>query len=276
MKRLHGRGFTIIETLIVLAVTSAMFIVAILAFSGQQEKTRFAQANRDTESKVRDVANDVSAGYFPEVVGWNCTATGGAAPVIDEDSGSGQGTNQDCIFIGKALHFGAGDANCGNNCSDVRIVTVAGRRQAPLGGKEVTSLTDAKQVAATTNSPYNESYQLKYGMGVYRVVDGEGNPLSGVAFLSSLGSYNDSDDIVAGSQSVGLYRVGTKLESDAEQFAGDVAAIQDDDRISTATICMTNGGASGRKAALILTEQSAGISTELVVDEAVPEACNVA
>jgi hypothetical protein len=104
---------------------------------------------------------------------------------------------------------------------------------------------------------------------------GRGNPLSGVAFLSSLGSYNDNDDIVAGSQSVGMYKVGTKLESDAEQFANDVEAIQEGDRISSAILCMSNDGDIGRKAAILLTEQAAGISTELVVDSAVPGACDV-
>ena len=41
MNRLKNRGFTIIEAMIVLAVTSAMFIVAMLAVNGQQERTCF-------------------------------------------------------------------------------------------------------------------------------------------------------------------------------------------------------------------------------------------
>jgi len=278
MKRLaRAEGFTIVETLIVLAVTAGMFVVAALAFSGQQEKTRFTQGTRDAESKILDVANDVSAGFFAETDEWECLPSATSSPIVQRSSlGAGQGTNQACIFIGKALQFGPDDANCSNNCTTMRIATVVGHRTTtPASGtRDVETLAETRPGAAPSGSPYDERYLLKYGLGAYRIINGDnGTLLGGIAFLSSLGVYEGTDP-VGGSQVVGMYALpgsGT-LGISANTFDTNlVRAVRD--RMRTATICFRDNRNGGRLAAVVLTEQATGIASNLIVDN-VPAGCN--
>lgn len=104
----RGAGYTILETLIFLAVTGAMFASAMAFISGRQARTEFASAVRDFEISMNDIANDVANGYYANatdggqrisctVQGGNIVVTGGGADV--------QGSNKGCIFIGRALMF---------------------------------------------------------------------------------------------------------------------------------------------------------------------------
>lgn len=274
MKRpIAAQGFTIIEAMIVLSVTSAMFIVAVLAFSGQQDRTRFSQSTRDVEAKVADVANDVAAGYFPETDAWQCTPRSGNSPLIQQNSTGGQGTNQDCIFIGKALQFGPNDANCGNNCSEMRIATIVGHRTIVTanGEREVETLAETRPGAAPSGSPYDDRYFLQYGLGVYGIYDDTDTPIGGVAFLSSLGASDSNGDPISGSQTVGLYRLNGSLGVTASSFDSNaVRGIQSDPdaRIQSATLCLSDSTdeTTGRRAALVLTEQAGGVGTQIIVD----------
>lgn len=277
MRRLaQARGFTIVETLIVLAVTAAMFIVAVTAFSGQQERTRFSQATRDITSKVTDVANDVSAGYFADTDEWTCTQRPTDSPLIDRGAASsGQGKNQDCIFLGKALQFGPNDNDCESSCSTMRIATIVGHRTttAATGTRDTETLAEARPGAAPVGSPYDENYVLPYGLGVYRILDDNDQPTGGVAFITSLGASDSSNNPIAGSQTVGLYEIDVSLGISTDTFdTAGVKALRENASISKATLCLSNGGLTGRKAALVLTEQATGINTNLIVDN-VPAGC---
>jgi prepilin-type N-terminal cleavage/methylation domain-containing protein len=95
-------GFTLFEVMITMAVSAAMLVMTVILFNGQQRKTQFAQSVRDLEQTLQDVQNDTATGYFPNST-YVCTATP-TGPEISAGSGV-QGTNQDCIFLGKAIHF---------------------------------------------------------------------------------------------------------------------------------------------------------------------------
>ena len=95
-------GFTLLEVMITLAISSVMLVTAIIAFGGQQRRTSFQQGMRDIESRVRDVLNDVSVGYYPTNLS-NCLYTT-SGPFFRSTS-SEQGKNFDCVFVGKAIHF---------------------------------------------------------------------------------------------------------------------------------------------------------------------------
>ncbi len=96
-------GFTILETMIVTAVSAAMLVSAVTLFSGEQSKTQFNQSLRDIESVIQDVINDTETGYFPNLGDTDCDVSSGE-PVIGS-GGDEQGANLDCIFLGKTMHF---------------------------------------------------------------------------------------------------------------------------------------------------------------------------
>lgn len=252
-------GFTIVETMIVLAVTSAMFIVAMLAFNGQQEKTRFTQANRDFESKMRDIANDISTGYFPDQSGVQCSASGTGVSFVPSGSAQ-QGTNDQCIFLGKAVRL----TGCTGGCKNLAIEVVAGRRQD--SGEEVTTLAQARPTVATA---YSDSYTMQYGLVPKKVVNAGGTLIAGFALMSSLAGYQNGDP-VSGSQSSSLYGINEGVD-----FNGQVGLVRDSNLTSKVTICLSNdaAGNNGRKAALTISDTSSGIVTDVVLD-GVPEVCN--
>ena len=96
-------GFTLFEVMITMAVSGAMLVTAVVLFGGQQRKVQFAQSTRDLKATIQDVMNDTATGYFPNS-SFSCTSSA-TGPVIDINGGVEQGSNQSCIFMGKALHL---------------------------------------------------------------------------------------------------------------------------------------------------------------------------
>ncbi len=122
-------GFTIVETLIVLAVTAAMFLLAFVAIGGKQNETEFQQAINDFQSSMQQIVNQVSSGNFQEAKQISCS-TGGSGPDISNYTGpnpSSLGTNPDCVFLGKVIQFA--------NQSDPQkyiVYPIAGLRRDPF------------------------------------------------------------------------------------------------------------------------------------------------
>lgn len=100
-------GYTIVETLIVLAVTSMMFAAIVVSFNGRQARVEFSQAVRDYESMMQNIMSDVSKGYYSSE-GYECYIDSGNhyKPTLKErliPANNTTGTNGDCIFMGKIL-----------------------------------------------------------------------------------------------------------------------------------------------------------------------------
>jgi type II secretory pathway pseudopilin PulG len=131
MKRQNAlAGYTIIEVLIFLAVSGGLLVSVMTLVSGQQQKTQFTTGVRDFESKMQDLINDVETGFFPSSSDLGCSVTGmetnsAARPQVVDSSSREQGTNQDCVFLGKAIQFYRGS---GGEVTDYRAMTIAGKR----------------------------------------------------------------------------------------------------------------------------------------------------
>lgn len=96
-------GYTIVEVLIVLAISSAMFAIAANFISGKQEHTSFTQGVNETASRLQDIIEQVTDGHYSDVP---LTCSQGAGLTINDGSPTpGQGRNQDCVFLGKIIHF---------------------------------------------------------------------------------------------------------------------------------------------------------------------------
>lgn len=101
--RRYNDGYTIVETLIVLAVTAAMFSAILVLFRGRQARVEFSQAVRDYEAMLQNIVNDVSKGYFSSD-GYKCEISGpDQSPTVTPDASGRTGTNGDCAFFGKVL-----------------------------------------------------------------------------------------------------------------------------------------------------------------------------
>ena len=87
-------GYTIIETLIVLAVTAAMFVVTVILVSGQIARYQFRGGVLNSQQSVQSVLNDVQTGYF------NLADSTSAACNSGSNSEPG---DSDCVYIGKRI-----------------------------------------------------------------------------------------------------------------------------------------------------------------------------
>lgn len=207
------QGFTIVETMIVLAVTGAMFVVAALAISGRQNRTDFQIGSRNLQIAIQGVINETSSGYYPNNGDFTCSAgSGHNVKITSSGSGSAQGQSTNCVFGGKVLAFA-------RNTADYSTYSLAGRRVTTTG-QEVTSASDAWLTAiqqSTVSAKLPNAIQY-YGVR-YSSSGSFSNESVVVPFLSSFGSaYTTSDGQTAGSQSIGLYgysNIPTFTSSDA-------------------------------------------------------------
>lgn len=165
MRKAKG-GFTIVETLIFLAVSGAMFVIAFYGMRGQQDSVGFRQSLNGMEQKIREIFNNVDNGYFGNTGQYTCTAPGPSYRIVTPlpASTSGGGNSGDCVFIGKTIDFNGSDK------SKMNIATLIGSRLAPNLTYN-TTLIEASQLA--------ETYAINNGVkwsGSYLYDAGSGQP----------------------------------------------------------------------------------------------------
>lgn len=238
-----ARGFTILETLIVLAVTAGLFIAVAVTLSGRQNRTQFSQAVQDMQSQIQQVISDVGTGFYPSRSNFQCVAalTG---PSLSAGSNE-QGENKGCVFLGKAIQFGVN----GTDPEQFKIFTIAGL-QRTTAGTEVTTYAEAKPKAVSPpGSPdVTETGKLLYGLTVHSATYGPSNvPIGSVAFVNSLAAYG-TDSIVSGSQQVRVMPVrnsslGRTQDQTAQTINSQLAA-SDIDPNGGVKICFVSGGSN--------------------------------
>jgi type II secretory pathway pseudopilin PulG len=197
-----AQGFTIVETLIVLAVTSSLFLIAATMINGKQNKTDFQIGSRNLQQQFQQIINETASGYYPNN-GFTCLVPGAGSHVSFSSGAATLGQNTGCIFIGKTVAFDT-------NTPDSYIVySLAGRR---LGGtnEQVVSPKDAwttpiKQTEDNVKYPNN----LQFVWGQTQSIAGVPSSLStsngfGIAFMSSFANFVSAMGNSSGSQQVEL------------------------------------------------------------------------
>jgi len=172
-------GYTVVEVMIFLAVTALLFSLIVVTFSGQRGRTQFSTAARDVESRLQDIANDVSTGFYPSTGSFRCRESGGE-PDIDSVA-TDQGTNQDCVYLGRVVHF-----NVGGDKGRYTVYSVVGLRQS--GGEDAIDYNEAEP---TTDLILSEQQTLPGGLEIGYVRSG-GSNINGIGYLSTLGKLDAS------------------------------------------------------------------------------------
>lgn len=217
---LKARGFSIIETLIVLAVTGGLFTAVAFAISGRQNKTQFEQSIQEVKSQIEQTINDVSVGFYPNTSNFSCQA-GGSGPLISGTSRD-QGENTGCVFLGRVLQFDI----AGTDPEEFRTFTMAGL-QRDSSGNEITTYAASVPTAvapSTVNPAYPDASSrgtLKYGLTTREVYYGSPKTnIGAIAFVNSLASYS-SGSIVSGSGHVNVIPINNSGLDVAQQNAVD-------------------------------------------------------
>ena len=219
-KGLGAGGYTLVEVMIVMAISGSLLLAAGAMISGQRNRTEFSQAIREIDSQIQDVINDVATGYYANTANFNCSAAGAPSRprLTPTASGDSQGTNRDCVFIGRVMHFGVANSDR----ERFNVYNVVGLRQALSGGEyaNVQTLAQARPTAMargsadTTTPDSTEQKKLQYGLRI-RSMTVNGQPVGAVGFLGSLvpGASNGGN-LVSGAQTVNMLPIpGTTLDA---------------------------------------------------------------
>jgi type II secretory pathway pseudopilin PulG len=264
MKRRNSAGYTILEVMIVLAVTTALFVGVAVLFGGRQGQTQTEQSVRDLESKIQNITNDVATGYFPN--GIKCTATSTPAdPVVPSAAPATAGSNSGCIFLGKIASF----AN-----DKINLLSIVGRQfTGAIGNSSATSsLGEAVPVAVQINP---ESYSYNYGLKPIKIYDmaNDTTQYGAIAFMNQLGGGSGGASPLTGSRSILLYGITGTVINDSIGTASGKAGVAGNYVALTkgARICLLGG--NGKRAEITVGAGGGQVGTNVTIDKGVSSAC---
>lgn len=179
--RLTGGGYTIIEVMIFLAVSSLLFVAATVAIGGQQGHTEFNTAVNDVNTKFQQWIDQVTNGFSGSTATatasqFNCSIVEGY-PVLTPAAigGNTRGANPDCIFLGKAIQIN--QAGSSQDPRKIYAYTVLGKRTTNTTTNDlVADIVNAAPAAAvsTDGAPTDlvETYTIPNGAQVKWVRSG--------------------------------------------------------------------------------------------------------
>lgn len=257
-------GFTVIEVMIVMTITAVMFVIAILAFQGQEPKVRFSQGVRDIEARIKQYITEVHNGINLDSLKYNCTINASKRPKLSQPTlpslPNGQGKNYDCIFLGKAFQVFP-------NTTDrdkIGVITVLGRRLND-SGVTVNSITEANpEPMFASDLDLTETYTNSYGIFI------KSSQVNG-SVANVAGFYNGIDQKLGSvEQAKAYYYSGTAkgptatdllrcIQENPPYTPGDCTGVGD---LQEWDVCLTDGE---RTAYLKVFSTPAGIQTKIEV-----------
>jgi type II secretory pathway pseudopilin PulG len=204
-------GFTIVETLIVLGVTGALFIAIIGTMIGRQNRAEFLQATHNIQFKIQQSINDVSTGFYPNNGDFTCAASP-SGPTFTASPRT-QGSNEDCVFLGKVMQFNVGGVAGANETYNT--YSIAGLR-APAA---LTLLASKPKVIQGMGFDTITRNALAYGLKTLSVKYNGFTQVGAVGFISGVGVSNGNGGYQSGAQQVDLIPVNLTLPSQTEAAA---------------------------------------------------------
>jgi type II secretory pathway pseudopilin PulG len=232
-------GFTIVETLIFLAVSGIIFVSAIRLLSGKQNSTEFSTGLGTFTSQLQNAVNNVSTGYYnlPDTTACQAQNSGSAATIrLSTASNSVTGQNFGCTFIGDALHF-CTDTSC--NQAQYQVYPLIGLQyKGNVPPIQSTSLADAHPTSAADLA---NSLAMPYGLTVDYIHYVNSSPPtteSGqtILFFTTFNTYAPgTSQLNSGSQNVEIAPMPTPASPTAS-LVSQINSITDDCAI-TGDIC---------------------------------------
>lgn len=194
-------GYTIVEVLIVLAVSSFMFVIAANFINGRQERAAFAEGSNDLASALSSLLDQVVDGHYSDIP-LTCTPSGGGLDVNYGAVGTQQGTHEDCVFLGKVMRFYDGSAGTGDPRPYYQVYSLAAARDAT---------GDLPNATVANIPPLKKEGRINQNLSVDKldVEDADGSHSTDVfnfGFAQGLGTIDTlSPDVYkSGSQNIGL------------------------------------------------------------------------
>ncbi len=230
-------GYTIVEVMFVLAASSMMFVIAGTFINGKQSKTSFTSGVNELASRIQDTINQVTDGQYSDIK-VNCQRTGST---INFPAGTPNdvGTNSDCFFFGKVMHFSVDGQK-----DKYDVISMAGRR---LQNDNLTPVeNDLTQISPKAIPGLTISQTVPQTLNVERIriikTDGSvANPESfGIGFLQNVVAGGDTSN---GAQTPPALYYVHNMTFNKNTVQGETAASNPTQIMpaNSATICVSDG-----------------------------------
>lgn len=231
-------GYTIIEVMIVLAISGLMFLIAANFISGKEESTAFTEGTNEFVTDMQSVIDQVSDGQYSDI-SFNCFS--GVGGTLTFPGAGTQGTNPACVFLGKFLYF-----TQGTNADNYLTFSLAGNRLDSATGDSATTLAeinptpiDQGSVNLTTRATIPQQLDVK---SMQVTVGASTNAAYGIGFIQSAGTVDPvTGQLDNGAQMVSLVYSPTlnapnlPENSAVTDITGNVAFA------NSAVMCITDG-----------------------------------
>jgi prepilin-type N-terminal cleavage/methylation domain-containing protein len=199
--RKKSQGYTIVEVMIVLAISGMMFVIAANFINGKQARTAFTQGVSELTSQIQGAIADVSDGKYSDIA-LNCTEVDGQAVVTsdNDDSMENQGTHDDCVFRGKLVSFYADGTDKPEKYEVVPLVDLRSADDAVDTPTNLDTINSNSILVQKKIVPQNLTIENTVTTNTTT------NPIANkfnIGFVQSLG-VTDADGIKQGSQSINL------------------------------------------------------------------------
>lgn len=209
-------GYTIVEVMIVLAVSGMMLVIAGQFIQGKQARTAFTQGVNEMASRLQTTINEVVNGQYTDIQLY-CTMNYNALDPnrnsISVSTTPPAVNKKNCTYVGKFLHFVQAGRPSGDAEAQYEVFTLAaGRLDNSSPPKPITNLaySGVGPVIDLTSSPANlmltRQETTPFNLLVRRMeVDGS-TTRYGIGFIQELGSDNGTGSgYKNGPQTVRLY-----------------------------------------------------------------------
>lgn len=221
-------GYTIVEVMIVLAVSGMMFVMAANFINGKQATVSFTQGANEMASRIQGTIDQVTDGRFSDVK-LVCDVLGSDITVSTPLAGSPdrQGQNAKCVFMGKFIHF-----RVDNDKKKYETFLLAGKRASTTlsnaGIKAVYNDGDVTDLTVKSNVPQGLDIES---------VKVDGSAVHGLGFLR-----DPSDGVkVTAVYTTALGSNETQSSAASKLTSSNISLLSS----RTAVVCVTDGNRYG-------------------------------
>lgn len=239
-------GYTIVEVMVVLAISGVMFVIAASFIAGKQAQTAFTEGTNELASRLQATISEVNDGQYSDII-LHCTL-GATQLNFDTSIQQQTGTNAPCVFVGKFLHFSEG-----GDSTKYETFDLAGARcVASVTGQCVTTLDGPPAVTAVELGDDLTTHDV-IPQGLYisdpvnntpvQVTDTNGvtHNVYGFGFAQSLGVPDGRGGFVSGGQTISMIYSDSLGSSGLQEDMAASALIGTLKPASSATVCVTDG-----------------------------------
>jgi len=241
----RASGYTIVEVMIVLAVSSLMFLIAANFISGRQQSNAFRVGTNELAQRIQSTLEEVNDGQYSDIP-LTCTVSGSGVPTASVPVGPAsptQGTNANgCVFMGKLMHFRVADVQ-----TNYETFSLAGSQKDSTGklatGYQSASPTVISGLTKSQTVPQNLNVQ---SVVAYNTVGATYHSFD-IGFIQNFGQVDTSSGITSnsvyqnGAQSISLvYTTGLNNTSDSAAAAGSLTPSSNIIVAQAAYVCVTD------------------------------------